>query len=42
VQEFLSLWKEDVSLPEGETLGGNVPDADHAGADLLLGLMSAG
>ena len=41
VQEFLSLWKEDVSLAEGETLGGNVPDADHAGADLLLGLMSA-
>lgn len=41
VQEFLSLWKEDISLPQGETMGGNVPDADHDGADLLLGLMSA-
>jgi len=38
VKEFLSLWKEDVSLPPNETLGPTVPEGDEAGVDLLMGL----
>ena len=41
VKEFLSLWKEEVTLPQGERLGPTLPEADEAGADLLMGLMSA-
>ena len=40
VKEFLSLWKEDVTIPAGETLGPTHPEADEAGADLLMGLMT--
>ena len=42
VKEFLSLWKEDVTLPPGERLGPTLPEADEAGADLLLGLTARG
>ena len=42
VKEFLSLWNEDVTLPQGERLGPTLPEADEAGADLLMGLMTAG
>lgn len=38
VKEFLSLWKEDITLAPSETVGASIPDVDDVGADLLMEL----